>query len=367
MVGAQGTPPPAPEGPDGVPDDEEGEEPADEDDFADIDDADAGAGGPPPPPRFEPKFGERAPDIEDREGPEAGDEADERRPAPPRPVRPKRQRGEAPPRPPGPDVYRPRRGFSEGRQAEFVPPSKWKNYNIGTFISLAAAVILFTTFLLPWYYIDLEAEDTSGSSAIPPGYVTNGTVRIVEVDGYHPITMDVSPFTNNSNVGVSDDPMEGYLPIPMGLLWGTIFAISLFYRFTRNKPWLRGKKFIKTGIVLTIFLVVFIVILMKVHTALPDAGGDLFSPIEASPFRGSYEGSVEGWEDADVKLSWGVDIGYMLAVLAAVLFIVGGTVEYILGMRSKRELEAAMEHIGRMPFRDRRSEEPEKKGMFRGK
>jgi len=117
--------------------------------------------------------------------------------------------------------------------------------------------------------------------------------------------------------------------------------------------------------VLLIFLIVFIVIFSKVHTALPDTGGEVFSHLGASPFQGTYEGEIEGWEGADVSLSWGVDIGYILAMVAAILFIVGGIVEYTYGMRAKRELEDAMAHIGRMPFKERREENPEKKGRRR--
>jgi len=338
------------------------EPPAGEDEFAEMDEPAAEA-GPAPPPRFEPKFGERAPEDEPGEGAPDEEAPEERRPPAPRPVKPRQRRTTAPARPKGPDVYRPRRGFSEGRQEAIVPPTKWKNYNIGTFISLAAVIMLFMTFLLPWYYIDMEAVPEEGSSG--GTWETEGETRIVEVNGHDPILMDVSPFTSNNNtVGVSEDPLEGYFPIPMGILWGAILAISMFYRFTRNKPWRRGKKFIKTGVVLLIFLIVFIVIFSKVHTALPDAGGDVFSKLGSSPFQGTYEGEIEGWEEAEVSMSWSIDIGYILALMAAVLFIVGGTLEYVYGMRAKRELEDAMAHIGRMPFRERKEEEPEKKGRF---
>lgn len=339
----------------------------DEDDFAEMEEP-GPAKGPAPPPRFEPKFGERAPDEEpsEEEAPDEDDVPKERRPPAPRPVKPRQRRSGPPPRPKGPDVYKPRRGFSEGRQEAIAPPTKWKNYNIGTFISLAAVIILFMTFLLPWYYIDLEATPEDGSQG--GTWETEGETRIVEVNGFDPIKMDVSPFTaTNNTVDVSEDPLEGYIPIPMGLVWGSIFAISMFYRFTRNKPWRRGKKFIKTGILLMIFLIVFIVIFSKVNTALPDAGGEVFAKLEASPFQGTYEGEIEGWEEAEVSMAWGVEIGYLLAMLAAILFIIGGTLEYVYGMRAKRELEEAMAHIGRMPYRDRREEAPEKKGRFRRK
>lgn len=223
------------------------------------------------------------------------------------------------------------------------------------------------TFLLPWYYIELGAQPAEGEDS--GTWETDNGTRIVEINGHDPILMDVSPFTaNNNTVGVSEDPLEGYFPIPMGILWGSMLAISMFYRFTRNKPWRRGKKFIKTGVLLLIFLIVFLVIFSKVHTALPDAGGEVFSKIEASPLWGTYEGEIEGWEGAEVKMSWGIEIGWILALLASILFIVGGTLEYVYGMRAKRELEDAMAHIGRMPFRERKEEEqPEKKGRFRRK
>ncbi len=205
-------------------------------------------------------------------------------------------------------------------------------------------------------------------------YDTNGTtVRIVELNGHDPVKLNVQPFTEDKGVGVTEDPMEGYLPIPMGIVWGAILGIALTLRFLRDKPWARGKKFIKTGVIGIIFLVIIIVVFMRVHSALPGDEGSpgpfIFEKVGASPFGGSYTGTVSGWEEIEADVEWGVDIGYWIAMIAAILFIVGGSAEYILGMRTKRELEDALNRFGRMPFQDRKPEpEPEKrKGRFRRK
>ena len=191
--------------------------------------------------------------------------------------------------------------------------------SISAIIAMIALILAVLSLFYPWYGVFAEVR----------GENEMDMTKIISIDGIHGIEINML----KANEGMTQ---IGALPIPFSIMIGV--SIVLFVLGTigleKKKVWRkylwRGMKFIipVVLIILSLFLIQMIALRLGEVRGTENAG-ELMKNIVSHPLKGESTFMVEDYGEVNAK--WGLETGAYFLLMAGILIIIAGMMEYVAG------------------------------------
>ncbi|MCK5458827.1 MAG: hypothetical protein KAI20_02970, partial [Thermoplasmatales archaeon] len=196
--------------------------------------------------------------------------------------------------------------------------------SIGNILCIVGIIVAIFGLFNQWYAV-------STNIAIP-GQAQMDIPDLILIDGIHGLQMTLPSATGPTPLGSFMIPFS--LLIGIGLVFLIISTIGI----SASKK--LGKKYIFRGIRIAIPIIMIIIVIMMlgpiVNEAVKNQAGDvefsnIFTGISSQPFGGSdtYTIPITETDSATMNLEWGLGLGGRLLLIAGIIIIMGGIIEFV--------------------------------------
>jgi len=196
--------------------------------------------------------------------------------------------------------------------------------SIGNILCIVGIIIAIFGLFNTWYGIAMDVNVS--------GHETTEFVDMIVIDGLSGIRVNLL----DPDVGLVQ---LGSLSLPLSLLVGIglVFLIISTIGIAKSKK--LGKKYIYRGIRLAVYIIVILIGIVSLgflgDTISPDQAQDtgaleIFDAISSNPFGGTttIPLQIEGQESASLGLQWGLGLGGQLLLVAGLIIIIAGVMEF---------------------------------------
>ncbi len=196
--------------------------------------------------------------------------------------------------------------------------------SIGNILCIVGIIVAIFGLFNQWYAV-------STNIAIP-GQTQMDIPDLILIDGIHGLQMTLPSATGPTPLGSFMIPFSLFIGISLVFLIISTIGISASKKL--------GKKYIFRGIRIAIPIIMIIIIIMMlgpiVNEAVKSQAGDveisnIFTGISSQPFGGSdtYTIPITETDSATMNLEWGLGLGGRLLLIAGIIIIMGGIIEFV--------------------------------------
>jgi hypothetical protein len=189
----------------------------------------------------------------------------------------------------------------------------------GLALSIAAMAIALIAFFLPWYAVSISVD--SGA------FATGGPADILVIDGFHGLQL------NMLDAGAG---MGQVFSAPVPFVWLMLFGLLLFVLSTVGVRESRkmGSRFVGRGVGAIMPVIMILVVVISMNSIIsatvvdksPSEIGEILDAMSGNPVFGSTRQSFGDYGAA--RLTWGLGSGAYLLILAGILYIIAGILQY---------------------------------------
>jgi hypothetical protein len=193
--------------------------------------------------------------------------------------------------------------------------------SIGNIVTIIGIIVVIIALFNSWYSVSTDIS--------VQGFDTEGTVKLVSVDGLNGIMVNF--------LDPDSGPVQlGSLSLPFSLFIGIGIAYLVIATIGISNSKKLGRKYIFRGIKLIVPIILIIIIIFSIGIVIENYPiGDLgpeveqiFGSITSSPLGGQktvYLTSLG--ESEQISINWGLDFGGQLLILSSIMLIIAGILE----------------------------------------
>lgn len=193
--------------------------------------------------------------------------------------------------------------------------------SIGNIVTIIGIIVVIIALFNSWYSVSTDIS--------VQGFDTEGTVKLVSVDGLNGIMVNF--------LDQDSGPVQlGSLSLPFSLFIGIGIAYLVIATIGISNSKKLGRKYIFRGIKLIVPIILIIIVIFSIGIVIENYPiGDLgpeveqiFGSITSSPLGGQktvYLTSLG--ESEQIGINWGLDFGGQLLILSSIMLIIAGILE----------------------------------------